>query len=106
MLQSAMRIFVARFASRPACCRARCEYLWRALRQDLHVAERDADVCGALRQDLQYVCTSTIACADNLQVSPLRMMIEPSCSGRDDTSGVVLPDSTLSVERLAQRIRS
>ena len=39
---------ISPIAERPAGCRARCECLWRALRQDLHVAERDANVCGVL----------------------------------------------------------
>ncbi len=43
----------------------------------------------ALRQNLQLVRTCTIACSDKLQVSPLRMTIKPSCSGRDDSSGVI-----------------
>jgi hypothetical protein len=36
-----------------------------------------------LRQDLQVACIGTIACADNLQVSPLRR--KKRASGRDDT---------------------
>src|ERR1700677_3183392 len=64
--------------ARMACrLRARCECLWRALRQDLQVA-----------------CASTIVSASKLQVSPLRMTIEPSCYGRDDSSGVVYPSLT------------
>jgi hypothetical protein len=73
----------AAVAERPACCRARCKCLWRALRQDLQLAR-----------------TSTIARASNLQVSPLRMTIKPSCFGRDDSSGVVHSYTTLFVKTI------
>ncbi|HEY1742084.1 MAG TPA: hypothetical protein VGG18_02890, partial [Granulicella sp.] len=58
----------------------------RSDRRDLHVAERDANACA-----------STIASTENLQVSPLRMTIKPSCFGRDDSYVVVHSYITLFV---------
>src|SRR5580698_6399316 len=72
MLQSAMQMFVARFASRPACCRARCKCLWPALRQDLHVAERDANVCGPL-------CVKTCMLQSAMQMFVPRFASRPAC---------------------------
>jgi glyoxylase-like metal-dependent hydrolase (beta-lactamase superfamily II) len=37
--------------------------------------------------DLQFAATGTIVCTNNLQVSPLRMTMKPSCCGRDDNVG-------------------
>jgi hypothetical protein len=75
-LQSAMQMFVERFASRPARCRARCKCLWSALRQDLHVAERDANVCGAL-------CVKTCTLQSAMQMFVERFASRPArCRAR------------------------